>query len=281
LSTFGAVITGRNDDYGENLVERTQYSLWSMLDSLDEVIFIDWNTEDRKVPLPEILDLPKTKKFSYITVSPDWIAKNTPNTEEQQVVCEVFARNIGLRRLKTDYFISTNLDIICPTREQIEKYKPDFASMVTVPKRTVSLYPLRDAANYRDVDTVRKMLNDILPDYPQQPPCKVCEGDEYSLVSGCGDWELAHRDVWYKIKGFEESLYKRGYADTNVLRKAFFFEYRIYYEPAIQVWHIGHGRGGGGDGGWNDMNFAVFMEGTTNPNTWGFSKTKFKRRRLK
>jgi hypothetical protein len=281
LSTYGAVLIGRNDDYGENLVERTQYSLWSMLDSLDEVIYVDWNTENGQKPLPEILDLPKTKKFSYIVVPPEFIVKNTPNTTDQQVVCEVFARNIGLRRLKTDYLISTNPDIVCPERKELETYFTNKDALMTVPKRTISLYTLRDQVYYRDIISVRKILDANLYNSNQQPPCSVCSGDNYSLVSGCGDWEIGHRDIWYHIRGFEESLYKRAYADSNVLRKASYFGHRIYYEPAVKVWHIGHGRGGGGDGGENDMHTAIFMEGTSNPETWGFSKVKFKQRRIR
>ena len=161
MSTYGAVVIGRNDNYGDNLISRTSYSVNSLLDSLDEVIYIDWGTEKGKLPLPELLDIPKTGKFSYIVISQEWIAKNTPNDPEQQTVCEVLARNIGLRRLKTDFLISTNPDIIAPERKALETYYTATDAFITTPKRTISLYTLWDKTrDPKEIGTVRNVLND-------------------------------------------------------------------------------------------------------------------------
>ena len=46
--TVSAIICGRNDNYGGHLIERATYSIYSMLDTFDEVIYVDWNTESGK-----------------------------------------------------------------------------------------------------------------------------------------------------------------------------------------------------------------------------------------
>ena len=45
---LSAVCCGRNDNYGGHLLESAVYSLNSMLQSFDEVIYVDWNTEEGK-----------------------------------------------------------------------------------------------------------------------------------------------------------------------------------------------------------------------------------------
>ena len=47
MSTIGAVIVSRNDNYGGNLVERAIYSLNSAIETYDEVILVDYNSRDK------------------------------------------------------------------------------------------------------------------------------------------------------------------------------------------------------------------------------------------
>ena len=52
---ISAVICGRNDNYGGHLNERATYSINSMLETFDEVVYVDWNTEDGKNILTHIV----------------------------------------------------------------------------------------------------------------------------------------------------------------------------------------------------------------------------------
>ena len=105
---------------------------------------------------------------------------------------------------------------------------------------------------------------------------KVVDGDDYSIVNCCGDFQLAHRDIWNEIRGFEEELIYVLYSDTNVQKKAVKhgFELKAIYSPAL--FHIYHGKGGGGflDGinrKTNDPYRAIMgQEKTENADTWGF-----------
>ena len=44
-----AVIVSRNDNYGGHLNERATYAINSAIDSFDEVIYVDWNSENHSL----------------------------------------------------------------------------------------------------------------------------------------------------------------------------------------------------------------------------------------
>jgi len=276
MSSYGCVLVGRNDDYGENLCERATYSLNSMISELDSVVYVDWNTEEGKPSLIEEIseDLIHSGKLMWTKISPELIRYLTPRDPELQKVCEVLSRNIGIRVLQTDFIVSTNIDIVCPDRNLVERQNST-SRMYTAGKRNIPMEIFRTLGNRHNPAEYKSKLKELESSYGQQPVVGVCEGDIYSLVSGCGDWQLAHKDIWYTIRGFEERLYKRMRADTNLHRKTHIFGYGIGIDWELPVWHINHGGGSGGGGGENDIFLSVFMNETTNADTWGFSNLNF------
>jgi hypothetical protein len=285
MASFGAVIPARNDDYGGNLVLRASYCLNSMISELDEIIYVDWNSEGEKDLIEEIGDgIIKSPKFKWIRITPEQAKEWTFNDPEAQLVCEVMARNIGLRRLKSDYLVSTNIDVICPPRIKLEKSIIDVKDdqiFWTTGMRPISLWDITPLGSPLEPKKIMDALVEKEGAYPQQPLVSILPGDQWSLISNCGDFQVAHRDIWYKIRGFEERLYKRSCADTNIQRKASIFGYKLGIALLLPVWHMGHEGGFGGGGGLNDAHLAVFMEETTNPETWGHSDIKLKLRSLK
>ena len=59
-------------------------------------------------------------------------------------MCEVMARNVGIRRATGDVVVSTNIDIIAPPREQLELAFRDMkpGMMLTLAKHDVELEDL-------------------------------------------------------------------------------------------------------------------------------------------
>lgn len=272
MSTYGAVIIGRNDNYGNLLNERATYCLNSMIPILDEVIFVDWNTEKGKPSLIDEIkdDLIKSPKFKWVVVTPEQANEWTWNDLEAQAVCETQARNIGLRRLSTDFLISTNIDMICPPRNYLETIT-DETTFYTTGMRAISLYVIREFGPRTRPDLYTAPLPSLEGQYPQQPTASVHFADRYSLVSNCGDFQIAHRDIWYKMKGFEERFTGRAFMDSNVQKKAAMVGYNIAIAWNIPVWHIGHDAGYGGIGKINNIDDAFLMTEITNPETWGHS----------
>jgi hypothetical protein len=99
------------------------------------------------------------------------------------------------------------------------------------------------------------------------------ENDRWSLINCCGDYQIGHRDIWFKMKGFEESVLFGCGIDTNVMKKASFYSDIKILDHYI--FHLNHGKGGDRDDDestppMSDQNSIIrdFTE-TTNPEDWG------------
>ena len=60
-------------------------------------------------------------------------------------------------------------------------------------------------------------------------PAKITPNDNYSLINCCGDFQFAHKDVWHKIKGYEEKMIYACFQDTNIQKKAVLNGYDLEY----------------------------------------------------
>jgi len=282
MSTYGAAIVARNDNYGGDLVEKASYVLNAALETMDEVIYVDWNSDGNNLVTDLKNNLIYPERLKYIVVTPDMAKRFTNYQEVTQPVSEVLARNIGISRLSTDFLISTNIDVLVPPRRYLETIK-DVTTMYAIPKYMLSWNDIKSAGGMKE--DVRETLIEFIapngdmfntPGMGKQGKTALFEGDIWSMVNGCGDFQIAHRHIWYDIKGFEESLLGRGYADSNLHKKAWLAGYNIDVLWDLFVFHIGHdnGNAGGANAGvgyWNDGNLAV-KEFTTSTNTgnWGF-----------
>lgn len=278
--TTTAVIVSRNDNYGENLHERATYCLNSMINSFSEVIYIDWNSPTHSL----LWDIQNNINFKgnlkHIIINPD-IAKQLTNYDpDSQVCCETLARNLGIRRASGDWIVSTNIDIIAPKKEDIEQLITNKLlknTFYTVSRRPVELSTINSLSFKYDLDKLRDYLTSMSEERHYTEA--VVTGDDYSIINCCGDFQIAHKDVWNTIRGFEEDLIYTLYSDTNVQKKAVMhnFGLKALYEPAL--FHINHGKGGGGfmDGinkKTNDPYRSItFQHETQNLDTWGFSNT--------
>jgi hypothetical protein len=278
---LSATIVSRNDNYGGNLVERSTYCFNSMIETFDEVFYIDWNSETRSL-LEEVKQNVKFKgNFHHVVVDPDQARFFTNYDIHAQKCCEVLGRNIGLRRSTGDWLISTNIDIIAPRRLDLENtiHTLDKNTFYTISRRNTNLESIlkfhgTDTCQYSDWQKLRDFLieNSEERHYPE----KAAEGDDYSIVNCCGDFQITTKEVWNEIKGMESDLIYPLYADTNVQKKAVKhgFGLKAIYNPAL--FHIDHGRGGGGfltgiNKRTNDPRRAIMLqEKTLNDDSWGF-----------
>lgn len=278
---LSAVVVSRNDNYGGNLADRATYCLNSLIDTFDEVFYIDWNSPTHSL-LYDIEDrLIKKGNLKHIVIPPDVASMLTNNDPQAQVCCETLARNIGIRRATGDYIVSTNIDVIAPKRDHLEKAinELDKNTFYTISRRHVEWKDIEEFHGGERKFSDWKNLRDHLIKNSEERKYdeKVVDGDDYSIINCCGDFQLAHKDIWNEIRGFEEELIYVLYSDTNVQKKAVKhgFDLKAIYSPAL--FHIFHGKGGGGflDGinrKTNDMYRAVTsQEKTENKETWGFS----------
>lgn len=276
---IGATIPVRNDNYGGSLNERAVYCINSAIDTYDLIYLIDWNSDTNKGPL--LWDIKDKINFKgnlrHIVIEPEIAKIFTNNDPHAQVCCEVLARNIGIRRLidECDWIMSTNIDIIAPKKESLQKLikEIDPNTFYTISRRPVELHDLNKFKTWQEAREY--FINNSEERHWEE---KVVQGDDYSLINCSGDAQLARKDIWHHVRGFEEELIYVLYSDTNVQKKAVKhgFGLKALYQPP--VFHINHGKGGGGflDGinkKTNDMYRAVVDQETTeNQDTWGFSQ---------
>ncbi len=245
---------------------------------------MDWNSPSHSL-LYDIKPYVNFKQnLKHIVITPEIASILTDNDIHAQKCCEVLARNIGIRRATGDWIISTNIDIIHPPRVALEfhiDHDMDENTFYTISRREVEKDFHKDFFHeyiqHRDAyDILRThLLETSIPRYFEESTVK---GDDYSIINCCGDFQIAHKNVWNEIRGFEEDLIYSLYTDTNVQKKAVMhgFGLKAIYEPPL--FHINHGRGGGGflDGinkKTNDPVRAILMQNKThNSENWGFNQ---------
>jgi hypothetical protein len=281
--TISAIVIARNDNYGGNLAERSTYCLNTAINTYDEVIYIDWNSENHSL-LYDIKDNLQFKgNLKHIVISPKIASILTNNDPNAQKCCEVLARNIGIKRATGDWVLSSNIDIIHPSREDLEKTlnELDPNTFYTISRRHVTLDIIKEfhggECDYKSWESLRNHLNETIGEriYTE----KIVKGDDYSMINCCGDYQIAKRHIWETIKGFEEELIYCLYTDTNVQKKAAIhgFGLKAIYNPPL--FHVDHGPGGGGfmkgiNKVTNDPYRAVtYQEKTENTESWGFGDT--------
>ena len=275
MSTYGVTLVGRNDNYGGRLAERAAYALNSCIISYDEVIYVDWNSRGETLHSVIKDNLLHTGKLRCITVTPEEHKMFTQHYPGAQHCSEVLGRNVGLRRLTTDFMASTNIDEINPPRRFLDSFT-DKNKFITVARRGTSLEHVQAIGSPNMISALREQMLGIA--YNQS---WAVTREPYSMVEWCGDLQMANKDIWYSIKGYEESQLGVGVHDSFIQRKAKEAGYIIEANYEIPLWHLDHNK----ISDYKDEPSCVAESnaclygnyiGSNNPETWGFSGFWFK-----
>ena len=273
---IAALLYVRNDGYKED--ERVLVCLKSMLDTFDEVFLLDWNSPEGKNPLLWDIEnkLPKTGKLKHMVIPPN-VAKMLTNYDPKAQVCtQVISSNLMLRRCDADWIVATTIDIIAPNKDKFHEFlsKADKNTFYTVSRRDFEIQDL-EKHGFENWKSYRDILDSISQE--RRIPAMVTPNDHYSLINCCGDFQLAHRDLWNDIKGFEEKMLYACFQDTNVQKKAILKGYNLEAIYDLPLYHMSH-KGMGNDGSspskqtYNDAwEWIEWFEESKNPNNWGFS----------
>lgn len=278
------VVFGRNDGYKEK--ERFLIHITKMLETFDEVIYVDWNSEKRSFLYEITNELPKTGRLKHFVIEPK-IAKILESYDPHAQACStVFSFNIGIRRTDAEYIVLATTDIIPPSKEILQNF------INTTDKNTMYSLSRRDI-EYKDVIKNKDNLNEYI-DYlnkttqPRYFPAKVTPNDVWSLFNCCGDFQLATKNIWLKIRGYEEEMKYACFVDTNAQKKSVLYGFKLKDIYDIPLYHMSH-TGMANDGSspskkfYNDaMNWVEYFDKYTihehimisrNEDSWGFSET--------
>jgi len=271
-----ALLYVRNDGYKED--DRVIICLSSMLDTFDEVILLDWNSPEDKGPLLYTIQdrLPKTGRLKHYVI-PSYAAKALTYEDSNAQVCtQVISTNLMLRRCDADWVVATTIDIIAPKKEKFIDFlnNASQSTFYTLSRRDFEIKDLKKYG-FNKWKEYRNYLDST--SQPRYFPAKVCPNDEYSLINCCGDFQLAHKNVWNGIKGFEEQMIYACFQDTNIQKKAVLNGYNleaIYDLPLYHMSHVGMGNDGSSPSKqhYNDVwSWVEWFKESYNTDNWGYA----------
>jgi hypothetical protein len=271
-----AIIYGRNDGYKEN--ERLIIHINSLLETFDEVHYLDWNSDDNKGSvINQIKDkLISNNRLKHYVIPASIVSQIYNNIEGIGACISPLIYNILLRRCEADWIVCTTNDIIAPKRELLESFlaKANPKTFYTLSRRDVEI---EDVAKF-GFDKWKE-YRDILDQTTKERRlyAKVTPNDNFSIINCCGDFQLASKHVWNTIKGYEENMYYACFSDTNIQKKAVLNGFNLEAIYDIPLYHMSH-LGMGNDGSspskqkYNDpWKWVEYFTKSENTENWGLN----------
>ncbi|MDX6612617.1 MAG: hypothetical protein QOD75_1803 [Blastocatellia bacterium] len=184
-----AVFAGRNDDFVPDNEARIRAVIeWNSKVLCTEVIFVEWNPlPDRPLFSPALTkDYPQLRAY----VVPPTIHKQI-TTNARMPVMEYFAKNVGIRRAQSDFICATNSDIL---------WDENVRRMRWIMGEELVFVTRRKELQWDGSFPTQNYLRD---------PQNLIEyrfGWRQDLAYGSGDFTLAHKKLWHRARGYDESL---------------------------------------------------------------------------
>ena len=277
-----AVITfSRNDGYKEK--ERFAIHLKTLLDTFDEVNYIDWNSPNHSLLYDVLHMIPKTGRLKHFVIPQSVHQIYSDQTPDLPNLLVPIAFNLALKRTNADWVVATTTDNIPPFKEELNNFisKSNGDTFYTISRREIDYSEV--LKNMNSLQEYRKYLQETTE--PRYFPTKVTPNDNYSLINCCGDFQLAPKKIWDDIKGFEENMFYNCFVDTNVQKKVILGGYKLEAIFDIPVYHMSHDNilpqgnnpkvhkvANKKSPRYNDAwDWVEWFEESQNPNNWGFS----------
>lgn len=267
-----AVIVSRNDNYGDNLIHRANLCLNQLSTIFDHIIYVDWKSKN--IPLTkEIYNLPSN--ITTITITKDQILEKRPHWINYPIV-EYFAKNIGIRKAineNYDWICSTNIDIMI---DNFDINVLDRNTLYTARRRNVPQNLHLQTQNYKDLwNFIKNNKNqyELAPIASKDGISCWDPGDKWSLTVCCGDFQLAHKELWAEIKGFEEEMIGRCYGDSNLMKRPILIGKKTAILN-VDLFHLNHGNNSYRDSNEflpmnNQQQYVANWIKSTNNDNWG------------
>jgi hypothetical protein len=188
-ASVASVMVGRNDDYMPDFANRLRATIgWNVRHFVDEAIFIEWNPPADR----ELLGTSLVKEFPQLKVYvvPENLHRMVCHNPRLPLM-EYHAKNVGIRRATSPWIIATNSDVAFGADSILAFKKAELnhdiawtAQRIDIPwKEWRSEHiGLKDCIQFRR----------IIP-YSQH---------------GTGDFLMASRELWHRVRGYDEKLLK-------------------------------------------------------------------------
>lgn len=250
------VIVGRNDDYGGDFLSRINSFVRSLdhqllgHDGLVELIIVEWNPLSDRLPLRDVLPTAINMDLRIITVSKeihDSIGHPWP-------VLEMYGKNVGIRRSRGEYVLTTNPDIIFSDEmigALVEKplnveyfYRCDRFDFNGQGMDKISVH---DYTDFAIAHTFQGHLSDNLAHAinPGTPLKQFPSSDPKNIhTNGAGDFILASKVTFFSVNGlFESKEYFYHMDAISVLKIAYNGIKQATIPNPMCIFHQDHPRG--------------------------------------
>lgn len=320
MPKLSIVFATRNDDYGGNLINRIETTI-RVLSHLTrshrfpvELVVVEYNPADGKLPLSLTLHLPAHPYLTirFITVPRSFHKRITGDS--RLAFFEYIAKNIGIRRSKGSWILSTNQDIILSS-ELIQYLKTNRllkSNFYRIDRHDVARihFDVRQspesilkecAANTYAIwrhnrkyypGSTRKVLIQSFLDGLYVVALKLTMARKRPQLfwlehrfglheAAAGDFLLMHKSAWKKISGYEEQR-TNNYIDALALHvlRALGFTQTILPFPIYHIDHEADKRGRPTTSLMEYYDTCLALHQARKPygvkrHPWGFSRTKF------
>jgi len=222
---LSVLIYGRNDAYGGTAQRRSALSINAIAEVLgkdDEIIFVDYNTEDHKLTFPETIADTLTPRAQGLVK----VVRVRPRHHEQLTlpgalpVVESVARNIGLRHTNraNRWVLSTNPDIVLvPPAEGLRVLLDGLedgyyaAPRFELPRMLWQRLPRHDPAAARAaIDRFAAALH-LDEQVRHYIPALGFDAP--------GDFQLVLRQDLMEMGGFDEAMQQAWHVDANLMAR--------------------------------------------------------------
>jgi hypothetical protein len=172
-----------------------------------ELIIVEWNPPADKPRLREAITWPRQENFSIKIITVPQAVHNKVYNPGKFSFLEYAAKNVGIRRARGEFILSTNADVLFSGSMSARLAKQDFSEG--------HFY----RANRHDLDEYGRVFqinyaNGTFPPYINvigQSKTGVPYRDNMPHFNASGDFMMMSRDNWHRLRGYPEN---RGYLIT-------------------------------------------------------------------
>jgi hypothetical protein len=268
------IITGRNDNFGGDFNTRLRRALEFNHRQLagrnipHEFILVEWRPLPNKPWLAEVLadaypELVPDTLVSYVT---DLAYHDAYSLNPRLQFQEFIAKNVGIRRCRGDFILTTNTDIY------LSRGVLDVLEQRQLEPRVLYRAVRVDLKDNIDCE---QMVFDVLEDERNYDTINEVRPPLYTNASG--DFLLLDRETYRQLRGFNE-VYRpaKVHMDSNFCQKA--YSSGVAITPlSAPVYHVGRGTLNSqvklyadkpGDAPWGDRRWSYDVI-YDNPDNWG------------
>lgn len=220
---LSVVAASRNDDHDGTLLHRMKLFLTSLSSQLagssveTEIVLVEWNPPNGRPPLSKVLTVKQKNglpKLRIISV-PHHIHTKYKYSDKLGLF-QFIAKNVGIRRARGEFILSTNIDILFSDSviDELRSRKLNKQEMLRSVRYDV---PDRIREDWSTKKILQWCKENTLRGYPPVDTRPQNNGVEIILeriglikrrpklfTNACGDFTLLSRDNWHNVRAYPE-----------------------------------------------------------------------------